>query len=92
MEMNPYVVEYFIFVLLATFGTLQVVLSRKITPRFLGGAVLIVSSYFWFFNSRNRNVHSVVEGAQLFLIFAFASLVSILLTKSFRYLYKTKRR
>lgn len=88
--MNPYVIEYFIFVLLATFGTLQLALSRKNSIRFFVGAVFIVISYIWFFTVRNRNVHSVVEGTQLFLIFAFASLVSILLTKYLKYFHKRR--
>ncbi|OGY22936.1 MAG: hypothetical protein A2172_03310 [Candidatus Woykebacteria bacterium RBG_13_40_15] len=90
MEMNPYVVEYFIFVLLATFGTLQLAFSNKKSIRFFIGAVLIFISYVWFFTVRNRNVHSVVEGTQLFLIFAFASLVSILLTKYLKYFYNKR--
>lgn len=88
---SVFVLEYFLFTFFASLGT--IILAFGFFPElklkfFTGskkakilGAVLVLGAYFWFFSSRNRNVHTVVEGAQLFFIFGLAAVLALLLTK-----------
>ena len=82
MEFN-YLLDYFLFTFVASLGAIQIALSKKYSTRTLFGAFLVISAYWWFFSSRNRNVHTIVEGAQLFLVFSLSAVLAIVATKIF---------
>ena len=85
-----YVIDYFLFTLFASFGVLQIALSNKSSKRFKLGIVIVIISYFWFFSIANRDIPTVVEGVQLFVIFALAALAAIFVTKNFMVLIKKR--
>jgi hypothetical protein len=76
-----YLIDYFIFTFFAAFGVLQIALSKKLSGRFNFGVLVLAVSYTWFFGSKDRNVASMVEGVQLFLIFGMAALLATFATK-----------
>ena len=78
-----YLLDYFLFTFIASVGTIQIALSKKYSARTLLGAFLVTSAYWWFFASRNRDVHTIVEGAQLFVGFSFSAILAIVVTKIF---------
>jgi hypothetical protein len=90
MVLDAYILEYFLFTFLASFGVLQIALAKKSIVRVNFGAVVLIGSYFWFFTSRDRNVHTVVEGSQLFLIFALGAVSAVIITRIFNLLVKKK--
>lgn len=85
-----YVIDYFLFTFFASFGTLQVALSVRSSKRFNLGIIIVIISYFWFFSIADRNISTVVEGLQLFVIFAVAVLTAIFVTKNFLVLIKKR--
>jgi hypothetical protein len=87
---NGYIADYFLFVFFASFGVLQIALSKKLSGRTLFGALLVVLSYLWFFTARNRNVHTVLEGSQLSFIFILSAALAVIVTR-FLNLAKGKR-
>lgn len=46
------------------------------------GLALVFLGYSWFFSSKERNVQTVVEGAQLFFVFGLSAVLTIYLSKS----------
>ena len=87
---SVYVSDYFLFTFLASFGVLQIALGRGITARTLLGTGILVFSYVWFFTVRDRNVHTAVEGSQLFIIFGLGAISAIIVTRIFNFLAKKK--
>lgn len=85
-----YVIDYFLFTFFASFGALQVALSVRSSKRFNLGIIIVIISYFWFFSIADRNISTVVEGLQLFVIFAVAVLTAIFVTKNFLVLIKKR--
>ncbi len=85
--MSNFVIEYLIFSLLCNFGVIVISIAKnkksrlnflrrtKLNP--FWGYLLIGISYVWFFSSENRSVQTSVEGAQLFFIFGFSTVVSL---------------
>jgi hypothetical protein len=90
MVVDAYILEYFLFTFLASFGVLQIAMAKNSKPKVFFGAAVLIVSYFWFFTSRDRNVHSVIEGSQLFLIFALGAIVAIAVTRILNFLARKK--
>ena len=76
-----YLLDYFLFALFASFAVLQTALSKKASKRFYVGIIVLLLSYVWFFTSKDRNVPTIVEGAQLFLVFAVSAIFATASTK-----------
>ena len=76
-----YLLDYFIFTFFACFSVIQISLSKRFSPRFVLGVTILLLSYVWFFSSKDRNVPTVVEGVQLFIIFGFSVVSSLASTK-----------
>ncbi|MDP2671718.1 MAG: hypothetical protein Q8P13_04665 [bacterium] len=81
-----FVIDYFLFSFFSGLGV--ILLAAACLPKarfsFLSeglalklGTILLAATYFWFFFSKDRNVHTVVEGAQLFFIFGLGALTSL---------------
>jgi len=85
-----YISDYFLFTFFASLGVLQISLSRRSSTRFNVGIVVIIISYFVFFSVADRNIPTVVEGLQLFAIFALATILAIFITKNLVVLIKKK--
>jgi len=85
-----YITDYFLFTFFASFGVLQIALGNKNSKRFIIGIVLVIFSYFWFFSVTDRDVPTIVEGAQLFVVFAIGAMVAIFITKNFFILTKKR--
>ncbi|MEX0621898.1 MAG: hypothetical protein WD187_02810 [Candidatus Woykebacteria bacterium] len=85
-----YLLDYFLFTFFASFGVLHIALAKKFSARYNFGVVILVLSYIWFFGSKNRDIPTMVEGAQLFLVFSVSVLLSLLSTKVFFSLKKEK--
>jgi len=90
MVLDAYILEYFLFTFFGSFGVLQIALAKNSKAKVFFGAVVLIVSYYWFFTSRDRNVHSVVEGSQLFLIFAIEAVSAVIITRIFNLLAKRK--
>jgi ABC-type Fe3+-siderophore transport system permease subunit len=84
--------DYFSFTFLACFGVVLMSISKNPNSKlnFFGrtrlfwlGVALICFSYVWFFSIKNRNVQTIVEGAQLFFVFALSAAIVIYLSKFF---------
>ena len=97
--MTEFALDYLLFVFLSALGVLLVITaysrlngllfaSRRLS--FLGGGVLVVGAFFWFFISKPRNVPDTSAGldgneqALLFVIGAGAALVLVLVLSSLR--------
>jgi hypothetical protein len=78
---GSYLSDYFLFTFFACFGVIQISLSKRFSPRFVLGVTILLLSYVWFFSSKDRNVPTVVEGVQLFIIFGFSAVSSLASTK-----------
>lgn len=78
-----YLLDYFLFAFFASFGVLQIALSKKSSTRFAVGTLIVFLSYLWFFGSKDRNIPTIVEGAQLLIIFAASTLLAIAAAKIF---------
>jgi len=86
-----FLVDYFLFTLLTSFGIVLISIVenpasklnflRKTKVSRSWGWLLIGLAYLWFFGSKNRSVHTVIEGAQLFFIFAFSGIAVIIISK-----------
>jgi len=87
---NVYLSDYFLFTFFASFGVLQIALAKNSKAKVFFGAVVLIVSYFWFFTSRDRNVHTVVEGSQLFLIFALGTVSAAIVTRILNFLARKK--
>lgn len=85
-----YIVDYLLLTFFASFGVLQIALSNKTSKRFNLGIVVVIVSYFWFFSIADRDIATVVEGVQLFVIFAIGALAAIFVTKNFLTLIKKR--
>ena len=80
--MEPiYILEYFIFTFIASLSVIQIALSNKINTRFMVGVTSLFLSYYWFFTARDRNVHTFLEGVQLFMILGLSVVLAALTTK-----------
>ena len=86
-----YLLDYLLFTFFASFGVIQIASAKKHSGKTILGAVLLVASYGWFFASRDRNVPTIVEGAQLFFVFAASSAMSLILTKILLLASRNKR-
>ncbi|OGY28424.1 MAG: hypothetical protein A2Z42_00555 [Candidatus Woykebacteria bacterium RBG_19FT_COMBO_43_10] len=76
-----YLLDYLLFTFFASFGVIQIASAKKYSGKTIFGVVLLIASYVWFFASRDRNVPTIVEGAQLFFVFSASSVMSLILTK-----------
>lgn len=85
-----YIIDYFLFTFFSSFGVLQVALSKRTSKRFKLGIVIVIISYFWFFSIADRDIPTIVEGVQLFVIFALSALTAIFITKNFLVLIKKR--
>lgn len=94
-------IEYFIFVALTAFATLQIVAAVKNKERLrilrdrnltLAACVIIIAaSFIWFFSTRDRNVQTYMEGAQISLIFGLGAFASTILTKILKAIHESNR-
>jgi hypothetical protein len=85
-----YLVDYFLFTFFASLGVIQLALSKKYSTRFNLGVVIMAISYLWFFTVKDRNVPTIVEGVQLFVVFGIAVILAIISTRIFA--VSTKKR
>ncbi|OGY25114.1 MAG: hypothetical protein A2Z11_01275 [Candidatus Woykebacteria bacterium RBG_16_43_9] len=85
-----YLVDYFLFTFFANLGVIQMSIAKNSSLRFNLGLIIIVLSYFWFFSSKDRNIPTIVEGAQLFVVFGGAAFFAILAAKIFAFSIKKK--
>lgn len=85
-----YLLEYFIFGFFACFAVLQIALSGRGSNRNIAGWLILVISYVWFFFSRDRNVPTIVEGTQLFLVFSISAILAIATARILVFLEKRK--
>ena len=79
--LSVYVIDYFLFTFLASFGTLQLALAKGSRARVSFGLAILILAYLWFFTSRDRNVRSMVEGIQLLSIFVIGTVIAMVVTK-----------
>ena len=91
-------VEYFIFVLISSFFTIQIassvkdgknlrILQNRNLSIMLSLAVITVS-FLWFFTTRDRSVPTYMEGAQISGVFVVGAFFSIILTKILKKIYE----
>lgn len=76
-----YLLDYFLFTFFASFGVLQIALSKKTSTRHAVGTLIVILSYLWFFGSKDRSVPTIVEGVQLLVVFAVSALLAIVVAK-----------
>ncbi|OGY21834.1 MAG: hypothetical protein A2113_00705 [Candidatus Woykebacteria bacterium GWA1_44_8] len=88
--LDPYILDYFLFTFFASVGVLQVALAQGSRAKATVGTVVLTASYLWFFMSRDRNVHSSVEGVQLVLIFIVGAGLAVVATKILNILTRKK--
>lgn len=81
-----YLLDYFLFTFFASFGVIQLALAKKNKAKIYVGLLIILLTYLWFFGSRDRDIPTMVEGAQLFLIFGVGVVCAIITTKIFVFL------
>ncbi len=96
MEINL-AFEYFLFTLITTFATLQLVTSLKnresvriLKDRnltILLAVIFIFLSFLWFFSVRDRSIQTFMEGGQLSTIFGFGAFLSLVVTKILKNIY-----
>ena len=82
--------DYFILVFLSSLGVYQIVaIPAKLdglcffrTPviQYIFGFLAIIGAFGWFFTSKDRNVHTVVEGSQQLGLFLASIVASYLFT------------
>ena len=90
-------VEYFIFVLICSFFTIQIASSVKggknlriLQNRNLSiilSLAIITISFIWFFTTRDRSAPTYMEGAQISGVFMVGTFFSIILTKILKKIY-----
>lgn len=90
-------IEYFTFVFIASFATIQIVSSvkdktfirilrnQKLT--IVLSLTLILLSFVWFFSSGDRNVQTYMEGGQISFVFGLGSFTSVIITKILKSFY-----
>jgi len=78
-----YLQDYLLFTFFASFGVLQIALSKKASALQSLGILIVFLSYLWFFGSKNRNAPTFVEGTQLLIVFSVSTLLAIAVTKIF---------
>jgi len=88
--LNVYTIDYFLFTFLTSFGTLQLALAKGSRARVSLGLAVLILAYLWFFASRNRNVHSVIEGVQLLSILIIGAVLAVVATKFLSLLSRKK--
>ncbi|HEX7456104.1 MAG TPA: hypothetical protein VF303_01385 [Candidatus Nanoarchaeia archaeon] len=76
-----YLFDYFLFTFFASFGIIQIALSKKFSVRWFFGTVLVLLAYGWFFCSKDRSVPTIVEGSQLFIIFGLSAVFAAAATR-----------
>jgi hypothetical protein len=85
-----YFLDYFLFTFFASLAIIQIASSKKMSARAILGVVVLLSSYFWFFGSKDRNVSTTVEGVQLFITYGAAAILALGVTKVLTILGKSK--
>jgi len=88
--LDPYITDYLLFTFLVSFSVLQIALAKGSRARITVGIAILLTSYLWFFCSRNRNVHTGVEGVQLALIFVFGAGLAVVATRVLNLLIQKK--
>lgn len=86
---TSYLLDYFLFTFFASFGVIQIALSKKISTQAVLGIMVLLSAYLWFFSSRDRGIPTIVEGSQLFIMFGTSAVLALAVTKLLIFL-KTK--
>jgi hypothetical protein len=89
--------EYFVLAFLSSFAVLQMVaveknkeklkLLRSHSLTIFVSLLVIFLSFFWFFASRDRNVQTYMEGAQISTTFGLGAFLSIVVTKILKSFY-----
>ncbi len=77
-----YLIDYFLFTLFASLGVLQIAISKNTSNRFNIGVVVIIIAYFWFFSVSDRNIPTIIEGVQLFVVFSLGASLAVFITKN----------
>lgn len=85
-----YIVDYLLFTFFSSLGVLQIALSKGASKSFNLGIVVVIGSYLWFFSVADRNIPTVLEGVQLFVVFGLGASLAIFITKNLPILIKNK--
>ncbi len=87
---SVYLLDYFLFTFFASFGVLQIALSKKSSTRYAVGTLIVLLAYLWFFSSKDRSVPTIVEGTQLLIVFGVSTLLAIIVVKIFTLSFRKK--
>ena len=86
-----YLLDYFLLTFFASLGVIQIALGKKNRTKIYAGLLITLLPYLWFFGSKDRNIPTMVEVAQLFFIFGIALVLAIITTKLFNVLNRNAK-